>query len=185
MDLAAPCLRAHTLRLTESFSCDPPLPASREFRSSTEAAAVRQHEGGAGVKLCSWIESLLEYRDPRSTPSFGARSLGEFRPCKRSSELSRGLMRASARRAPAASWVMGRLISDGAFYWYIVDVVVRPERQSKGLGTAIMTELEAVVSECSTTGVANLVAGPEVQPFYARLGYEGSGSQFMGKAVRP
>ncbi len=80
---------------------------------------------------------------------------------------------------------MGRLISDGAFYWYIVDVVVRPEHQSKGLGTAIMTELEAVVSECSTTGVANLVAGPEVQPFYARLGYEGSGSQFMGKAVRP
>lgn len=51
-----------------------------------------------------------------------------------------------------------------------MDIVVGPEHQSKGLGTAIMTELEAVVSEGSTTGVANLVAGPEVQLFYARLG---------------
>lgn len=34
----------------------------------------------------------------------------------------------------------GRLISDGVFY--IVDVVVRSEHQSKGLGTAIMNVLE-------------------------------------------
>lgn len=78
---------------------------------------------------------------------------------------------------------MGRLISDGAFYWYIVDVVVRPEHQSEGLGTAIMGALEAVVSEDSATGVANLVASPDVVQFYRRLGYEDSGSQFMGKAV--
>lgn len=78
---------------------------------------------------------------------------------------------------------MGRLISDGAFYWYIVDVVVRPEHQSKGVGTAIMQALEAVVSQRSTTGVANLVASPDVVPFYRRLGYEDSGSSFMGKAV--
>jgi GNAT superfamily N-acetyltransferase len=78
---------------------------------------------------------------------------------------------------------MGRLISDGAFYWYIVDVVVRPEAQSQGIGTAIMHALEAVVSERSTTRVANVVASSDVVPFYRRLGYEGSGSSFMGKAV--
>ena len=79
---------------------------------------------------------------------------------------------------------MGRLITDGVFYWYIVDVVVRPEHQSEGLGTAIMEALEAVVSEHSAPGVANLVAGPDVVQFYKRLGYEDSGSEFMGKAVR-
>ena len=79
---------------------------------------------------------------------------------------------------------MGRLISDGAFYWYIVDVVVRPEHQSKGIGTAIMSALEALVASRSATGVANVVAGPEVVEFYKRLGYEDSGSLFMGKDVR-
>ncbi len=80
---------------------------------------------------------------------------------------------------------MGRLISDGAFYWYIVDVVVRPEHQSKGVARALMSALEALVAEHSATGVANLIASPDVVPFYKRLGYEDSGSQFMGKAVRP
>lgn len=79
---------------------------------------------------------------------------------------------------------MGRLISDGAFYWYIVDVVVRPECQSSGVGTAIMRALEAVVSERSATGVANLIAEPDVIRFYERLGYQDSGSSFMGKDVR-
>ncbi len=78
---------------------------------------------------------------------------------------------------------MGRLITDGAFYWYIVDVVVRPEHQSQGIGTAIMSALEAVVSKRSATEVANLVASADVVSFYERIGYEDSGSLFMGKAV--
>ena len=78
---------------------------------------------------------------------------------------------------------MGRLITDGAFYWYLVDVVVRPEHQSQGIGTAIVSVLEAVVSKRSATGVANLVASADVVLFYKRLGYEDSGSLFMGKAV--
>ncbi|MDQ6777245.1 MAG: GNAT family N-acetyltransferase [Actinomycetota bacterium] len=78
---------------------------------------------------------------------------------------------------------MGRLITDGAFYWYIVDVVVRPEHQSRGVGTGIMRALEVVVSQRSTTGVANLVANADVIAFYERLGYEDSGSLLMGKAV--
>jgi hypothetical protein len=71
---------------------------------------------------------------------------------------------------------MGRLISDGAFYWYIVDVVVRPEHESAGVGTTIMSALEVVVAERSATGVANLVAGADVSAFYTRLGYEHSGA---------
>ena len=46
-----------------------------------------------------------------------------------------------------------------------------------------MSALEALVSKRSATGVANLVASADAVSFYERIGYEDSGSLFLGKAV--
>jgi len=76
---------------------------------------------------------------------------------------------------------MGRVVGDGVFYWYMVDVIVDPTHQGLGVGKMIVRALEDVTRPSSLSGLMNLVAAPDVVPFYERLGYEGSGSSFMAK----
>ena len=78
---------------------------------------------------------------------------------------------------------MGRLIGDGRFYWFIVDVVVHPGHQGCGIGTKIVSTLEAIAARDSIAAVVNLVAAPDVAPFYEHIGYEATGSFFMGKSL--
>jgi ribosomal protein S18 acetylase RimI-like enzyme len=63
---------------------------------------------------------------------------------------------------------IGRTIDDGRYYATIVDVVVHPDYQRRGIGRQIMQNLKA-----RTTGflVVTLTAAPEVQSFYKKLGW--------------
>jgi GNAT superfamily N-acetyltransferase len=63
---------------------------------------------------------------------------------------------------------IGRAIDDGKFYATIVDVVVQPAYQRRGVGRAIVEDLQ---SRLSGFLLVTLTAAPEVQPFYARLGW--------------
>jgi GNAT superfamily N-acetyltransferase len=63
---------------------------------------------------------------------------------------------------------LGRAIDDGKFYATIVDVVVQPAYQRRGVGRAIVEDLQ---SRLSGFLLVTLTAAPEVQPFYARLGW--------------
>jgi GNAT superfamily N-acetyltransferase len=62
----------------------------------------------------------------------------------------------------------GRTIDDGRYYATIVDVVVAPSHQRKGVGRAIMEDLH---SRLKGFLVVTLTATPQVQPFYQRLGW--------------
>jgi aralkylamine N-acetyltransferase len=62
----------------------------------------------------------------------------------------------------------GRTIDDGRFYANIVDVVVSPIHQRKGVGRAIVEDLQ---SRLNGFLVVTLTAAPEVQRFYRRLGW--------------
>jgi len=79
---------------------------------------------------------------------------------------------------------MGRLVSDGALYWFIVDVIISPERQGHGIGSSVLRELESLAAQDSPAGSVNLVAGPGVVAFYEHLGYEATDSSFMVKRLR-
>src|SRR5690349_19283192 len=57
----------------------------------------------------------------------------------------------------------GRTIDDGRFYATVVDVVVSPAHQRKGIGRAIVGDLQ---SRLKGFLVITLTASPEVQPFY-------------------
>ena len=80
---------------------------------------------------------------------------------------------------------IGRIIGDGALIWYIQDVIVLPEYQGKGIGTAIMNylieyaKLNSIPNERFTVGLMS-AKGKEI--FYEKLGFrlrpnenEGSG----------
>ena len=62
----------------------------------------------------------------------------------------------------------GRTIDDGKFYATVVDVVVSPAHQRKGVGRAIVEDLQ---SRMQGFLMVTLTALPEVQPFYKRLGW--------------
>ena len=62
----------------------------------------------------------------------------------------------------------GRTVDDGQFYATVVDVVVAPAYQGKGIGRAIVEDLQ---SRLTGFLVVTLTASPEVQPFYRRLGW--------------
>jgi GNAT superfamily N-acetyltransferase len=78
---------------------------------------------------------------------------------------------------------MGRLVGDAAMYCFAVDVVVAPMHQGRGLGAAIMGELEAIAAREALAGRVDLVAAPDVVPFYRRLGYGSLQSELMRKAL--
>jgi GNAT superfamily N-acetyltransferase len=62
----------------------------------------------------------------------------------------------------------GRTIDDGKFYATVVDVVVSPAWQRKGVGRAIVEDLQ---SRLTGFLVVTLTASPDVQEFYRRLGW--------------
>ena len=78
---------------------------------------------------------------------------------------------------------MGRLVGDGRTYCFAVDVVVDPDAQGQGIGRGIMDALEALVTRRQFATRLDLVAAPDVVPFYRRLGYSRLPSDVMRKAL--
>jgi len=60
-----------------------------------------------------------------------------------------------------------RAITDGEYHAFVYDVVVDPSYQGRGLGTKIVQSLLDRLPVWRTM----LVAAPDVQPFYARVGF--------------
>ena len=67
---------------------------------------------------------------------------------------------------------MGRVVGDGAIYFYIQDIIVIPEYQGKGIGRLIMDNIEDWLSGASyENSFVGLMAAEGVSGFYERYGY--------------
>ncbi len=69
---------------------------------------------------------------------------------------------------------MGRLIGDGLYYT-IVDIVVAPEFQGKGIGTSIVNHIMNYIGENIPKGgrvSVQLISEKGKEPFYEKLGFE-------------
>lgn len=67
---------------------------------------------------------------------------------------------------------MGRLIGDGAIYFYIQDVIVLPEYQGMGVGNNIMQEIEKYLLEnAPKNAFIGLMAASGVEAFYTTFNY--------------
>ncbi len=68
---------------------------------------------------------------------------------------------------------MGRLVGDGAMYFYVQDVAVEPEHQHAGLGEAIVARLVAHVrTRVTREAFVALFAVAGTEAFYRRHGFE-------------
>jgi GNAT superfamily N-acetyltransferase len=62
---------------------------------------------------------------------------------------------------------MGRIVGDGAIYFYIQDIAVMPAHQGQGVGTRIMTRLMSYLRRHAPhQAFVGLFAAQGTQPFY-------------------
>ena len=78
---------------------------------------------------------------------------------------------------------MGRLVGDGAENWLLVDVVVDPEHQRQGVGSALIEALETELSNRSPGSTVLLFCPSRAVPFYESLGYRVAPGTFMRKVL--
>lgn len=67
---------------------------------------------------------------------------------------------------------MGRVVGDGAMYFYIQDVIVTPSYQKQGVGVILMTHIEQYLQGTASKGATiGLLAAKGKEGFYSRYGY--------------
>ncbi len=68
---------------------------------------------------------------------------------------------------------MGRIVGDGAIYFYIQDIIVIPEYKGKGVGKIIMNSIENYLTNMSNkNSFVGLMAAEGVAGFYYQFGYK-------------
>ncbi|WDD99923.1 GNAT family N-acetyltransferase [Thalassomonas actiniarum] len=76
---------------------------------------------------------------------------------------------------------MGRVIGDGAMFFYIQDVIVDPDYQQQGLGHIIMKQIESYLLTAAKTGATvGLLAARGKEGFYRRYGYRDRCGETLG-----
>ncbi len=67
----------------------------------------------------------------------------------------------------------GRIAGDGGLYFYIQDLIVQPDYQSKGIGKAIMKELMAYIKNNAKPGsYIALMTAKGLEKYYEIYGFE-------------
>jgi GNAT superfamily N-acetyltransferase len=76
---------------------------------------------------------------------------------------------------------MGRIIGDGALYFWVQDLMVLPEHRGSGVGRMLMRRITRWLNENAPAKAMVIVLAPHGQePFYERFAFERSaGMTFM------
>jgi GNAT superfamily N-acetyltransferase len=77
---------------------------------------------------------------------------------------------------------LGRLLDDGALYASIWDMIVVPEAQRRGVGTAILARL---LERAAERTIVALVATEAGRPLYERHGFRTASGGGVGMILRP
>ena len=68
---------------------------------------------------------------------------------------------------------MGRIVGDGAIFFYIQDIAVMPHHQKHGVGTKIMdTLIRHIHSNAPDKASIGLFSAPNATGFYEKYGFE-------------
>ena len=81
---------------------------------------------------------------------------------------------------------MGRVVGDGAFYFYIQDVAVHPDHRRRGLGTEVMRRLrEQIAERAGGDCFVGLFSTPEAVALYRAEGFGMEAMTGMWQVLRP
>ncbi|MEM6821480.1 MAG: GNAT family N-acetyltransferase, partial [Verrucomicrobiota bacterium] len=80
---------------------------------------------------------------------------------------------------------MGRLVGDGYRFVYVQDLVVHPDHQQKGVGTAILdTIVDYINCNCPRKTYVHLFTSKKDSSFYSRYGFRGPEQPFFGMSLK-
>ena len=134
---------------------------------------------------------MTDYRLIERTPT-----IPEYRSLRRGSGLSDKTEEAAARGLPATQFAvviehegtaigMGRVIGDGGTAFQVVDIVVLPPHQGKGLGKRIVAALvDWLHSNAPKSAYVSLIADGPAKDLYAQYGFEPTAPASIGMAFR-
>ena len=71
-----------------------------------------------------------------------------------------------------------RVIGDG-YYFYVQDVIVRPEHQSRGVGQRMMLRIEEWLMTQGPESLRGLICEPALVHWYQNFKYESSNQEYM------
>ena len=75
----------------------------------------------------------------------------------------------------------GRVVGDGAMYFYVQDIMVHPSHQNVGLGSEIMQSINQYLSaNCPSGSTIGLFAAQGKEPFYEKFGFITRTGQNLG-----
>ena len=112
--------------------------------------------------------TINEYNDLRASVDFIT-----IRPNRAETALQNSLYLIVARDGTRPVG-MARVVGDGGYVYFICDVIVRPDYQSRGLGRrlieTVLSWLRQQVGEDETIMI-NLMSAMGKEPFYEKLGF--------------
>lgn len=80
---------------------------------------------------------------------------------------------------------MGRIVGDGGCFFTIVDIVVDPDHQGRGVGKRIVSELmEHVKTQLPKSAWINLFADVPANKLYEKFGFEETAPITLGMSYR-
>ena len=77
---------------------------------------------------------------------------------------------------------VARLLDDGGLHASLWDVIVRPDRQRQGIGTALA---RAALDRCGDRRLVALVSTPAAVPFFAAMGFVTDSHGHAAMYLRP
>ena len=132
---------------------------------------------------------MIEYRNDISTEDYNSlrRSVGwkELDP----GQAGRGLENSAfiiAARENGEAVGAARVIGDGGYMYLIADVMVRPDHQGRGIGKAMISEINRWLERMGENGLcimANLMATKGNEGFYEKLGFVRRPNDEMGAGM--
>ena len=79
----------------------------------------------------------------------------------------------------------GRVIGDGGLYFYIQDLIVHPDFQTRGLGKSLMNELMGyIITHAKSGAFVGLMAAKGLEAFYERFGFKAREEDAPGMHLR-
>ena len=82
---------------------------------------------------------------------------------------------------------MGRIVGDGALYFYFQDICIIPEYQNLGIGKKIIKHLIGYVKrnyDMTHIKYISLISAKEKETFYRKLGFEELPNEITGAGMR-
>ena len=77
---------------------------------------------------------------------------------------------------------VARLLDDGGLHASLWDVIVRPDHQRRGIGTALV---RAALDRCGDRRLVALVSTPAAVPFFAAMGFLAESHGHAAMYIRP